>query len=175
MFIPNQTVQVPAAVAIGSWEANTASIVVNIQSGGIEIGQSINSGQQNPGFFNARTLLLANKPFIQSQTVAWVDATFNSGNFVYNKIKCERDTGLILNAIAQDMLQDSTSDSTFAGIQYWNQGTYTGQISSEITATIAAITYLQGLATTVATDAGGAARGTIVSTNFDTILNILQT
>jgi hypothetical protein len=175
MFIPNQTVQVPAAVAIGSWDANTASIIVNIQSGGIEIGQSINSGQQNPGFFNARTLLLANKPFIQSQTVAWVDATFNSGNFVYNKIKCERDTGLILNAIAQDMLQDSTSDSTFAGIQYWNQGTYTGQISSEITATIAAITYLQGLAIIVATDAGGSARGTIVSTNFDTIINILQT
>lgn len=175
MFIPNQTVQVPAAVAIGSWDANTASIVVNIQSGGIEIGQSINSGQQNPGFFNARTLLLANKPFVQSQTVAWVDATFNSGGFTYNKIKCERDTGLIINAIAQDMLQDSISDSTFAGIQYWNQGTYTGEITSEIAATIAAITYLQGLATTIATNAGGAGRGTIVSSNFDTVLNILQT
>jgi hypothetical protein len=173
MFIPNQTVQVPQAVAIGSWPANTASIVVNIQSGSIEIGQAINSGQQNPGFFNARTLLLANKPFIQSQTVAWVDATFNSGNFTYNKIKCARDTGLIIHAIAQDMLQGSTSDSTFAGVQYWNQGTYTGAIPSEITATIQAITFLKGQAVTIATNAGGSTQGNTVSDKFDIVLNIL--
>jgi hypothetical protein len=174
MFRPNSTVQIPAAVAIGSWAANTASIVVNVQSGVIEIGQSVNSGQQNPGFFNARTLLLANKPFVQSQTVAWVDATFNSGGFTYNKIKCARDTGLIIHAIAQDMLQESTSDSTFAGVQYWNQGTYTGSIPAEITATIQAITFLKGQAVTVATNAGGGTQGTTVSNKFDTVLNILS-
>jgi hypothetical protein len=173
MFRPNQTVQIPSAVAIGSWEANTASIIVSVQSGSIAIGQSINAGQQNPGFFNARTLLLANKPFVQSQVVAWVDATFNSGNFVYNKIKCERDTGLIVHAIAQDMLQESTGDSVFAGIQYWNQGTYTGAIPSEITETIQAITFLKGQAVTVATNAGGSTQGNIVGTKFDIVLNIL--
>jgi len=175
MFRPNQTVQVPEAVAIGSWPANTASIIVNAMSGDIRIGQSINAGQQNPGFFNARTLLLANKPFIQSQTVAWVDATFNSGSFSYNKIKCQRDTGLIVNAIAQDMLYDSTSDSTFAGIQYWNQDGYTGQIPTEITATIQAITYLKSLVAAEALNTGGAVPEGIVNDNFNKIIGILNT
>ena len=84
-------------------------------------------------------MLLIILPFIQSQTVAFVDATFNSGAFSYDQAKCSRDTGLIVNAIAMDLLQESTSDSNFAGIQYWNQDTYTGQIPSEITATIAAM------------------------------------
>ncbi len=175
MFRPNQTVQVPEAVGIGSWPANTASIIVSAQSGDIRLGHSINAGQQNPGFFNARTLLLANKPFIQSQTVAWVDATFNSGSFSYNKIKCQRDTGLIIAAIAQDMLYDSTSDSTFAGIQYWNQEGYTGQIPTEITATIQAITYLKSLVAAEAFNTGGLVPEGIVNTNFDTILGILNT
>lgn len=175
MFLPNQTVQIPLAIGLSSWGSNTASIVVNVQSGSISIGQSINAGKQTQGFFNARTLLLANKPFIQSQTVAWVDATFNSGSFSYNQIKCYRDTGLIVDAIAQDMLQDSTSDSTFAGLQYWNQGTYTGDIPNEITATIAAITFVKNSAVTLATGAGGAGQGTIVGNNFDIILGILNT
>ena len=145
MFVPNQTVQVPSAVGMGSWEANTTTITVSVSTGTINIGHSINAGKQNPGFFDARTLLLANKPFIQSQTVAWVDATFNSGAFTYNQLKCTRDTGLVVNAIAMDLLQDSTSDSQFSGIQYWNQDSYTGNIPSEITATIAAITHLKSI------------------------------
>jgi hypothetical protein len=174
MFRPNQTVQVPHAVGVGSWEANTASIVVTTNGAAIEIGQSVNSGQQNSGFFNARTLLLANKPFIQAQTVAWVDATYNSGSFTYNKIKCARDTGLIVNIIAQDMLSNSISDSTFAGIQYWNQDTLTGNIPAEITATIAAITFVKDLAVADAIAAGTYAEGLVVSDNFNTILSILN-
>ena len=174
MFRPNQTVQIPQAVAMGSWPANTASIVVNLMSGDLTVGQAINSGEQNPGFFNARTLLLANKPFIQSQTVAWVDATFNSGGFTYDQVKCQRDTGLILNAIAQDMRNDSTSDSTFAGIQYWNQDSYTGQIPNEITATIAAITYVKSIVETEALNSGGLVPKGIVTTNFNKILDILN-
>jgi len=146
MFRPNNTVQIPKAVGLATWESNTSTITVSLSTGDLRIGQSVNQGQQNPGFFNARTLLLANKPFIQSQTVAYVDATFNSGAFSYDQTKCARDTGLIINAIAMDLLCNSTSDSTFAGIQYWNQGTYTGDIPSEITQTIAAITHLRDIA-----------------------------
>jgi len=50
MFVPNQTVQVPKAIGVGSWEANTATITVEVQQGNISIGQSINPGKQNPGF-----------------------------------------------------------------------------------------------------------------------------
>lgn len=173
MFIPNSTVQVPQAVGIATWDAGDTTLVVRSDDT-ITIGQRISSGQQNPGFFNARTLLLANKPFIQAQTVAWVDATFNSGNFVYNKSKCSRDTGLIVASVAQDMLQDSTSNSKFSGIQYWNQGSYTGQITSEITATITAINHLKSVAVSYANSAGGSSPASIVSDRFDTILNILS-
>jgi len=169
MFLPNNTVQVPAAVGIASWPANTTTIVVSMSTGTLSIGQSINVGQQNPGFFNARTLLLANKPFIQSQTVAWVDATFNSGSFTYDQAKCARDTGLIVDAIATDMLYNSTSDSMFAGIQYWNQDTYTGNISSEITATIAAINHLKGIVLSEISSGNQSA----VTTLFNDITGIL--
>jgi len=146
MFRPNNTVQIPEAIGLATWAANTSTITVSLSTGDLRIGQSVNQGQQNPGFFNARTLLLANKPFIQSQTVAFVDTTFNSGAFSYDQAKCARDTGLIIHAIAMDMLYNSTSDSVFAGTQYWNQGTYTGNIPSEIAQTIAAITHLRDIA-----------------------------
>lgn len=169
MFQPSQTVQVPAVVGTGTWAANTTTIVVNASTGTIVVGQYVNAGQQNPGFYDARTLLLANKPFLQSQVVAFVDTTFNSGAFVYNQTKCRRDTELILNAIGVDMLYDSQSDSTFAGLQYWNQGTYTGDIPSEITATIAAFVYLNGLAQSYVDPAVTAT----VDTLFNTLTNIL--
>ena len=170
MFIPSQTVQVPAVVGTGTWAANTTSIVVYASSGTIEIGQYVNAGQQNPGFFNARTLLLSNKPFLQSQTVAFVDNTFNSGAFVYNQVKCQRDTELILNAIGNDMLYDSTSDSVFSGLQYWNQGSYTGDIPNEITATIAAMTYLNGISLPYVQ----ASNTVTVNDLFSTLTNILS-
>ena len=109
----------------------------------VELGMSIGGGQQNIGFFNARTLMLANKPFLQAQVASFLNQTYNSGNtFVYNTSSCYRDTGLIVDAIAMDMLYNSSSDSVFSGLQYWNQGNYTGEIGSESTATIAAINTL---------------------------------
>lgn len=169
MFVPSQTVQVPLAVGSGSWNANTTSIVVSVNTGTISIGQSINPGQQNPGFFNARTLLLANKPFMQSQVVAYIDNTFNSGSFVYNTSTCKRDTGLIVNAIATDMLYNSTSDSTFAGLQYWSQSALTGQIPAEITATVSATMHLKAIALPYVSVGNQTRLGTL----FDTVTDIL--
>jgi hypothetical protein len=129
-------------------------LIVKVSTGTIAQGDSINAGQQNPGFFNARTLMLANKPFMQEQVVAYVDATFNSGSFVYNVPKCKRDLGLIVDSISMDMLYNSDSDSIFSGLQYWSQTT--SAILGQETTTTAAINYLKGLAATVALNAGGA-------------------
>ena len=170
MFVPNQTVQIPSAVGTGTWEASTTSIVVSVSSGTVKIGDYINAGQQNPGFFNARTLLLANKPFLQSQVVAFIDSTFNSGAFTYNSVKCERDTGLIVNAIAMDLLYDSNSDSTFAGLQYWSQSSRTGIITSELTTTTNAINHLKILTHSYVSAGNQAA----INTLFDKIVDILN-
>jgi len=236
MFVPDETVQVPVAVGMGSWEAGTSTITLafenlpingfinagplgsgNTEYSGdlqdtvniigsvatesnlptdptptlldgytitatgdlwvytgaksVELGMSIVPGQQNQGFFNARSLLLANKPFLQAQVVSYIEQTFNSGTpFIYNTSTCYRDTGLIVDAIGMDMLYGSSSDSTFAGLQYWNQGTYTGNIPSEIGATIAAITYLKSI---VVPEMSGS-NSSNVSDLFDAILYILN-
>ena len=171
MFVPNQTVQVPRAVGTGTWVANTTTLIVNAGTGTIVLGDYVNAGQQNPGFFNARTLMLANKPFLQEQVVAYVDATFNSGSFTYNVAKCRRDLDLIVDSISMDMLYNSDSDSIFAGLQYWSQSS--SAIPGEETTTTAAIINLQSLAATVALNAGGSTPQTTVNTLFSTITNII--
>ena len=172
MFVPNQTVQIPKAVGTGTWVANTTTLIVKVSTGTIVQGNSINAGQQNPGFFNARTLMLANKPFMQEQVVAYVDKTFSTSTFAYNVTKCKRDLGLIVDSISMDMLYNSDSDSTFAGLQYWSQST--SAILGQETTTTAAINYLKGLAATIALNAGGATPQTTVNALFTTITNIIS-
>ena len=177
MFVPNQTVQFPKAVGTGTWVTNTTTIIVNADFGVIEQGMSVNAGQQNPGFFDARTLMLANKPFLQEQVVTYVDQTFNSG-FVYDSVKCRRDVGLIVESLATDILADSNSDSIFAGLQYYNQSGYVDAIDNQITTTTQAINYLKSLVINTATNYGGldgAALATLVGARFDKIIEILNT
>jgi hypothetical protein len=169
MFIPNQTVQVPSAVAVGSWEANTSSIFVTVTTGTIQRGMAVNSGKQNRGFFDARTLMLANKDFIREQVVGFVDKTFNSGSFTYDQTACARDLGLIVNSIAVDMLYNSDSDSTFAGLQYWSQGNVS--FPQELTTTTAAINYLRVEAENLLSGT----QASIVDDLFTEIINILTT
>lgn len=177
LFQPNGTVQVPLAVAESTWNANTTTLIVTLNSmstGTIKQGMYVNQGQQNPGFFNARTLLLANKPFMQAQVVSYVEQTFNSGSFVYNKASCYRDTGLIIDSIAIDLLYDSNSDSTFSGLQYWNQDVgFTGIIDQQITTTTNAIIFAGDLITGIASSFDVNA-GNLVSDNINLILNILN-
>jgi hypothetical protein len=141
MFVPNQTVQVPKAVGVGSWEANTASITVQVEQGTISIGQSINPGKQNQGFFNARTLLLANKPFIQSQTVAWVHANYPT--FVYNEQLCFRDAGILVENMAYDMAFGGNEKSIESGKAYYRG--VTSVIAGQETQTVGAIEYIKSL------------------------------
>jgi len=91
---------------------------------------------------NAAKLLKANRAFISAEVIAYINNTYNTG-FLYNKSKCSRDTGLIVDSVAFDLLYNGTTESTFAGLQYWNQDTYTGTIQTEITTTTNAIRYLK--------------------------------
>lgn len=142
LFVPNQTVQVPLAVGTGTWVSNTTTLLVEVSTGTIEQGMYINPGQQNPGFFNARTLMLANKPFMQEQVVKFLDDTFNSDAFAYSGT----DTGLIVDSIALDLLYNSTSESVFAGLRNWNQENNTQSfIGDQSTATVAAVFFANEL------------------------------
>ena len=145
MFQPNQTVQVPEAVGTATWTLNTTTMIVYASEGTISVGQSVNVGPTPIDYVNARTLLLANKPFIQEQVIAYVDQ--NNTYFGYNKSKCIRDTRLIVDSLITDLVFGSTglTQSNFAGLQYWNQDGYTGDITSEITTTTSAINYVSSI------------------------------
>lgn len=145
MFVPNQTIQIPEAIGTATYPSNTTTFTVTLSTGSVYVGQSINGGPPNPGFQNARTLLLANKPFIQEQTIAYVNQTYG-GPFQYNAVKCARDTGLIIDGLGLDLIYNGTSQSVFSGLQYWNQTNTPTQISGEATTTTNAFTYISGLA-----------------------------
>lgn len=101
------------------------------------------------GFVNAASLLTENKEFIQDEIVDWFDVNFLQFKLGWNstrQAKCSRDTKLILDSVLQDMLFNTTSQTTFAGIQYWAQSGYTGEIASEITTTTNTINYVRDLA-----------------------------
>ncbi len=189
MFVPNQTVQIPKAAGTSSWVANQYTLTVHVVTGTIKVGMAVNDSS-NEGYRNAQLLLKANRTFLQNEVVAYVNTTYNG--FSYDELKCERDTGLIVDAIAQDLLFDGFSQANFAGIQYWAQSGYVGSIPGEITTTTKAIEYVKELATQVVTKTTGtryqstvtqvtstSSLGTseeaeAVGADFDVILDILD-
>ena len=154
MFVPDQTVQVPAAVGTGTWLANTTTIVVNVGEGSIVQGMKINAGKQNPGFFDARTLLLASKPFLQEQVVAYVNeqvATYGGlnvpgniwYNFTYSQEFCFRDVGILVENVAYDAAFGGNEKSVESGLAYYRG--VVSLIAGQEAQTSAAINYLKSL------------------------------
>ena len=169
LFVPNQTVQIPLAAGTGTWVANTGSIIITTSTGQITVGMAVNQGQQNAGFFNARTLLLANKKFIQEQVIAGINYQIanangdpNWTNFVYNSDYCYRDVGIIIENVAYDMAFGGNSQSVASGLAYWRGNT--SVIQGETTQTIWAINLLQSLADSVITNSSTGYDGQVINT-----------
>ena len=142
LFLPNQTIQVPAAVGTGTWAVGTTTIVVSVRDGDvITIGDAINEGPQNTGFFDARTLMLANKEFLKEQVVAYVNDTFPG--FEYSQSKCARDVGIIVENVAYDVAFGGNQKSVESGLAYYDG--VVSLIDGQETQTIAAINYLNSL------------------------------
>ena len=127
------------------------------------------SSSTDPAVIDAFDLLLANKEFIQNELVAYVNYWFVPA-FVYDKIKCERDTKLIVDSVALDLLYDGDTQSTFAGLQYWAQGTTT--IPGEETTTTNAIIHLTTVTTALLS--GYTAAIDSINTNSNLIVNIIS-
>jgi hypothetical protein len=127
LFVPDQTVQIPAAVGTGTWAVNTTTLVVTVSTGTITAGMSINAGQQNPGFFNARTLMLANKPYLQEQVIEYINRQISTAtissiwyNFSYNQEKCKRDVGILVENVAYDAAFGGNEKAVESGLAYYN-------------------------------------------------------
>ena len=119
-----------------------------------EPNNSVPSVVQN--VLNANAILAANLEFIKAETVAFIEENF--GNFNYDPVKCERDVGLIVDAVQYDVKHGGDAESIFAGISYYNNvASGTGEISGnavevirkQLQPTIDALEYTRDLLTNV--------------------------
>lgn len=131
---------------------STSAIIANNTSPGF--GDTVTSGWylESParnGFVNASTLLRYNIPFIQAQTVAYVQAQFPG--VIFDPLVCARDIGYITDAVCIDILAGNYNYSMQAGYAYY-QGVTLVLPSSTVPATIAAIEFANDIAQTVITN-----------------------
>lgn len=131
------------------------------------------SGTDNasdPGFLNARDNIEANRAFILEEVTQYIA---DNSNLVgdYDQAKCERDSGLILDAVALDLVTGSTYNSTYAGIAY-TRANSSYVIEKQDAATLLAIEFLRDQVKALA--GVDATADTQVDTLFAIITNAIQ-
>ena len=105
--------------------------------------EQIEKGTRNP---QAARLMEINRQFVQRETVQWINyqianniSPFTS-SFSYDTTKCERDVGLIIDAILWDIRHGGNARSRKAAVEYvTNASTFYGLGQKE--ETVAAINY----------------------------------
>jgi hypothetical protein len=120
----------------------TNNIITNGPSFAPEIYKGTNA---DAAFVSAEILMQANRKFIQEDTINYINNLVQ--DFPYSEMTCRRDTGLIIDRIAFDLLYptETYSQSLFAGLQYWNKDTYVGDIQAQLEPTVNAVEYLRDL------------------------------
>ena len=80
---------------------------------------------------SAYNLLIDNKEFIQNETITFLNSAWSF--FEYNKAKCRRDVGYMIDAVATDVLYGGNERAVAAASSYW-----TGQYGSAAAVPMAA-------------------------------------
>ena len=99
---------------------------------------------QNP---NAKSLLQLNKEFIQDEVIGYVNATYPL--FIYNEGLCRRDVGYIIDALIEDLDNESYEKSVEAGLSYYDNVSALKAITDQLAETSAGIQYISTLAVNV--------------------------
>jgi hypothetical protein len=93
--------------------------------------------QEDAGLVAERTALLNAKEEIREETIAFLAKNYFD-NFVFDKVKCYRDVGLILEAVVDDMALGTNYKSIVAGISYLRY--YTSEVKeNQLEITLASI------------------------------------
>ena len=117
---------------------------------------------------------------IKTQVTNYVDTNFPA--LVYNKTKCARDVGLLIDAVRWDMLFNSNFRSITAGRSYYRLVTQGADLNlaadalaslNQKQATVAAFTYLKEVLMGIA--ASNAISKERITDNMDIILQIIET
>ena len=129
---------------------------------------------RDPTYKYAYDLLKANKATIISQTSTWIDLQIANGTAPFvgysysgsNRVKGERDIGLVIDAVAGDILTGGNSFSVAAGLSFQDLATGIYAICS------ASVTYAKGLSQTALTSLAG--KSTLAGTYFDIVINTIN-
>ena len=95
----------------------------------------------DPGYTNARDLMLANIEFIQAEVIGWINTNYSGFN--YNEDTCKRDLKYIMEAVAYDITYGGNSATAYAADLYYLNGS--SQVTGQITQTVEAINFAQSL------------------------------
>lgn len=89
---------------------------------------------------DTETIIKANKEFLKAEVIGYIKNYFS---FEYNKATCARDTGLIVQSLAFDLLFNGNTQSTFAGLQYWAKDLT--NVPGQVAETVAAIEHTRDI------------------------------
>ncbi len=114
--------------------------IINTGSGAAPALLYPTPGSVASGISNAASLIEANKAFLKAEITAWIDvqkageiAPFTS-SFTYSSATCERDVGLLIDAIRYDLLYGGNTSSIVAGNAYYLGASIEGQVDETIAA-----------------------------------------
>ena len=123
----------------------------------------------NKGSYDeAAQLLKLNKSFVAAEVVAWIDAQIEAGTspftttFDYNRALCQRDVGLIIDAMVFDLKYSGYDRTISAGLKYYQSASGRIAITTQLSQTLAGIQKAQELIQFVISN-------TVVSTTFQVI------
>jgi len=88
----------------------------------------------------AKLLLQANRDFLMAETIAFINNRYPP--FVYDEDKCSRDVGLILDAVALDMVLDTNYNTNVAAMSYYRAAA-SDVIDSQLPQTLLAIDFIK--------------------------------
>ena len=97
-----------------------------------------------------RLLIEANRSFLQAEVTEWIDYQIANiispftGSFTYDKAKCLRDTGQIIDAVAWDLSHGGNVRSRLSALSYFQPGG-ASYIAGQQGETVAAINYLKSI------------------------------
>jgi hypothetical protein len=115
-------------------------------------------------------LLRNNRAFIQNETMAWLDSAWSFFN--YDKVKCKRDVGYIVDGIATDLLYGGNERTVMSGEFYYkypNKATLlgNGQSAGQLTQTTEGILYASRISQKIAQNIQFQLASLEVSASFD--------
>ena len=92
---------------------------------------------------SAYSLLVQNRQFIQNETIQFIDAFYPY--LIYNREKCRRDVGYIVNNVATDLWYGGNQRSVIAGDYYYRYPSKATKVD-QVVETVAGVDYAKAVA-----------------------------